>query len=493
MCVCVHCRLAQIPLLTPKMCEPRAEPSLAAVTSHIAKHWPSDFCWSSSFEPSFIALLMYEGYLPTAHGPVEGPVEYILLPKLHQERCIVVFEDLHVPRNVRSNSRDYQLSVDMAFDEVVEKCLAQHGESWLHPPIVDGFKQLFRSGGTQGVKMHSIEVCRQGELVAGELGYSIGKTYCSLSGFTAVAGAGSVQCLGLALLLHERGFDFWDLGMGMQYKAKMGAQDIVRLDFLRRLHASRDLQCCDLSLPAVDASSFLVPRYRIGCYVRISRAHAKHGGKIGTVSGYAGVLYHVQVEDGSGAKCRLVLRLEQLGEVCEDLSTQSVECKRADGSVVLPGLSGLPCLCRRPPGWTRCRRRRPQGSACADKSAGRAAVQTADTSSDVDMQASPSVADAQHRTEAREEALGQAPHACASAQVSTATSNAEKIDEDSEQSDEVWQRRRSHHVRWLAAAQRRRTIRSFLLQVLESREGRQTLSKRGGRTLAKLRAISSSR
>ncbi len=66
----------------------------------IAAHWNNDFCWAASFEPSFIASMMYEGYLPTAHGPVESvrgqAEEYIVLPKLHEQRCLIMFEKLKV-------------------------------------------------------------------------------------------------------------------------------------------------------------------------------------------------------------------------------------------------------------------------------------------------------------------------------------------------------------------------------------------------------------
>ena len=285
------------------MCEPRAEPSLAVVTAHIAQHWPSDFCWSSCFEPTFLAALMYEGFLPTAYGPVGGPTEYILLPKLHVDRCIVQFCDLHVKRSARSNSHHYRLSVDTAFDDVVQKCLKQHGESWLHPPIVDGFRRLFRSGGAGQVKMHSIEVTRDGQLVAGELGYSVGKTYCSLSGFTDLlfaSGSGSVQCLSLALMLHERGFDFWDLGMSMDYKMKMGARNITRADFLRMLRASRDLPCCDFSQPGIKAACLLVPRFKIGSYVRVRSACPVHGNKVGIIVAFKGAHFSVLLENSAG-------------------------------------------------------------------------------------------------------------------------------------------------------------------------------------------------
>ena len=466
-------------MLTPKMCEARAEPSLAAVTANIAQHWPSDFCWSSCFEPTFLAALMYEGYLPTAHGPVVGPVEYILLPKLHQERCIMLFEDLHVTRSARSSSRAYQLSVDTAFDEVVEKCLAQHGESWLHPPIVDGFKRLFRCGGSGQVKMHSIEVKRGGKLVAGELGYSVGKTYCSLSGFTTVSGSGSVQCLGLALLLHQRGFDFWDLGMGMEYKLKMGAREIDRSDFLRKLRASRDLPCNDLSLPGVDASQMLVPRFQIGCYVRVCHSHAAYGGKVGIVCGHKGAHFQVRIDH---TRESVALPREQVQDVYEsDDAELHSEQQLEDGSVVLKGLERLPQLVWRPPDFSRSRRNHKKKVASVHRmyiAEDGGASDTRDSAVGLAPASScaqgPSTCneDAESREKSGRLELrggGQDVGADAGGQIERDSTMASRSKgsgsggDDAERCQE-WSVKRCHHVGWHAAARHRRQMRELLLK-----------------------------
>lgn len=431
---------------------------------------------------------MYEGYLPTAYGPVEGPVDYILLPKLHQERCIVNFEDLHVTRSARTNSRNYQLSVDTAFDKVVEKCLEQHGESWLHPPIVDGFKRLFRSGGVGQVKMHSIEVTREGQLVAGELGYSVGKTYCSLSGFTAVGGSGSVQCLGLALLLHERGFDFWDLGMGMEYKVKMGAREISRVDFLRILRASRDLPGNDLSLSGLNANRLLVPRFRIGAYVRVRSTCAAHCGKVATVASYKGAHIQVRVQLPVGANESFALPADQLEDVAEaGEKLQHGEQALEDGTVVVRGLAGLPLLFRRAPGWTRCRRQRKKGG---ESAADKTIVEAAGVDMKVD---SPEPASNAHQLSERlRGGCAEGKHTVRKGRNEAgATSRSHTTVGGGEGEEVICGRRLHHHVEWHTAALRRRQMRLFLLSVLGKRDEQNALSKRGARMLKKLRANAS--
>ena len=73
-------------------------------------------------------------------------------------------------------------------------------------------------------------------LVAGELGYAVGKVYTSLTGFYSNGGEGSVQLCALGRMLSQCGFAMWDLGMGgsgMKYKTELGAHMLKREDFLK--------------------------------------------------------------------------------------------------------------------------------------------------------------------------------------------------------------------------------------------------------------------
>ncbi|RHY01921.1 hypothetical protein DYB36_001033 [Aphanomyces astaci] len=203
-------------------------------------HAQDDFWISSCFDPIFIAHIMHNGFLPIA---TESQGVVYLLPKLHEQRCVIDPRDLHVPKQIRKKANAYRLTVNQAFDQVVQGCHDQHGVAWLYPPVVSSFRQLVDGVSVNGtdVKLYSIELWKGTTLVAGELGYCNGAMFTSLTGFYATGskGAGTMQLYALGALLHASGFQLWDLGMSIDYKLKLGAKDIPRDEFVKHVHTLR--------------------------------------------------------------------------------------------------------------------------------------------------------------------------------------------------------------------------------------------------------------
>jgi arginyl-tRNA---protein transferase len=198
-----------------------------------------EFCCCDSFDPYLISKLCYEGYLPMATMVCGRPV---LLGKLHHQRCILYFDDLHIFKKVRKRAGNLEISVDRAFDKCIEYIKQQHDECWLYPPLVKAFKILHETM-SENVGFHSIEVWEGTELVAGEIGYTVGSYYTSLSAFYRKNSAGSVQLCAAAKLLEKSGFSFWNLGMEMDYKFKLGAQSISKNVFLATHEVTRNQKC----------------------------------------------------------------------------------------------------------------------------------------------------------------------------------------------------------------------------------------------------------
>ncbi|KAF4141637.1 Leucyl/phenylalanyl-tRNA protein transferase [Phytophthora infestans] len=228
---------------------------------HFVFHSQDDFYVSLHFDPLLLSHLMYEGFLPIAS---EFQDKCFLLPKLHRQRCVLLIKanaPEHVPKIVRKRAKKFKFVLNRDFNGVVEGCHEKHGIPWLYPPIVESFKTLFQAG-NDGVELYpgckvrffTVELydTTTDTLVAGELGYTVGSVYTSLTGFSRANGAGTVQLHALSKFLYLAGFKMWDLGMSMDYKMGLGAKDLDRDDFLDELYKWRLCQA-EMNLDEGDA------------------------------------------------------------------------------------------------------------------------------------------------------------------------------------------------------------------------------------------------
>ena len=142
----------------------------------VEKKMENEFCWAVCWDSDFIQKLCREGFLPIA-SPIRGPGGKVLLPKLHTARCVMDdLSQLRVSKSARKHARKISFSVDTAFKQVLDKCVEQHGINWIGL-LASEFEHMFQHPG-HGVVMHSIEAWNSdGELVAGEIGWSCGSTY----------------------------------------------------------------------------------------------------------------------------------------------------------------------------------------------------------------------------------------------------------------------------------------------------------------------------
>jgi Leu/Phe-tRNA-protein transferase len=214
--------------------------------------YENEFCIADDFSLDFIARLMAAGFLVMSlrlngHGRDHDPPVYILTPKLHFERSVIFFDDFHEPRSARRLIPRYELRVDTGteapedfslFDSVLERCATIHGDDWLTLPLRESFRQLHASRNTAintaGAAVHTTAfgLYREGRLVAGEFGVAAGKVYTSYSGYYDEDSAGTVQLILTGRYLRDAGFAFWDLGMPMEYKTRLGAREVEREEFL---------------------------------------------------------------------------------------------------------------------------------------------------------------------------------------------------------------------------------------------------------------------
>jgi len=260
--------------MRPALILPEHDPE-AVVDALVAAGYREEFCLSPSFDPPFVAALARAGFLVmSARLPGDGRA--ILLPKIHVERSILDFSDLHESRSALRLLPRYELRFDADFDAVLDACVETHGDDWLTAELVAVLRGLRAAGdapagdapaaragigradaGRAGaalppgtaraasaaplVRVVSFALHRAGRLVAGEFGTIVGGVYTSYSGFRAESSAGTVQLILTGRFLRDAGFAFWDLGMPLPYKVSLGSRTVDTAAFVERFRKGREL------------------------------------------------------------------------------------------------------------------------------------------------------------------------------------------------------------------------------------------------------------
>ena len=195
-----------------------------------------EYYWSSDFSPEFYIAQAKAGCIAICET-IDG--EELLLPEMQRSYAVLDFEDLHIGRKVAKiiRHRPLELILSTELDVVAQRIDAHHRSNWLTPAYLETLKR------TEGVDQHfkalSVSLFDAGMLVAGEIGYAIGQTYTSLTGFSSrekqYRDYGKVQMVLLGQALERQGFSFWNLGHPyMPYKTVLGAKIYTRAEFLRR-------------------------------------------------------------------------------------------------------------------------------------------------------------------------------------------------------------------------------------------------------------------
>lgn len=146
-------------------------------------------------------------------------------------RGVIPLDGFKIPHGSRKTLRDssWSLTVNGAFEEVVLGC-AERDETWIDETIFRSYLNLHRLG-----HAHSIEVWKEGDLVGGLYGVSIGAAFFGESMFSRTQGASKVALAGLVERLKERGFELLDTQWVTPHLATFGAVEIPQIDYLHQL------------------------------------------------------------------------------------------------------------------------------------------------------------------------------------------------------------------------------------------------------------------
>ncbi len=150
-------------------------------------------------------------------------------------RGILPLDAFHVPRSLRKTVRrgPFEVKADTAFRDVVEACGApvpQRESTWINGRIVDLYTDLFRRGFA-----HSVECWREGRLVGGLYGVSLGGAFFGESMFSRETDASKVALVHLVARLVAGGYELLDTQFVTEHLTRFGAVEIPRREYRARL------------------------------------------------------------------------------------------------------------------------------------------------------------------------------------------------------------------------------------------------------------------
>lgn len=147
-------------------------------------------------------------------------------------RGILPLDALRTSRSLRRSMRRFEVTFDTEFRSVIEWCAAPHRTgAWIDGGIIDAYTELHHLGWA-----HSVEVRNgDGELVGGLYGLHIAGFFAGESMFHRVTDASKVALVALVGRLRTIGVELLDVQWLTPHLASLGAVEIPRTDYLRRL------------------------------------------------------------------------------------------------------------------------------------------------------------------------------------------------------------------------------------------------------------------
>lgn len=205
-----------------------------------------NYYWSDDFSNEFYIKAAQCGFITTS---MYKNNEFFLLPEIQFDYAIMDFENIKIPKKVSKllTEDNYIFTINEKFDEVLNKIKNYHKESWINTEYIKILKNIKNDNNKLiNFKIMSIEVSEKENnlLISGEIGYQIGNTYTSLSGFTTknkkYNNWGKLQLVLLNKFLKENNYAFWNLGHPqLLYKLDLGAKIYTREAFIKRWNSEK--------------------------------------------------------------------------------------------------------------------------------------------------------------------------------------------------------------------------------------------------------------
>jgi leucyl/phenylalanyl-tRNA--protein transferase len=158
-------------------------------------------------------------------------------------RGIFELDGFHVSRSLARVLRQasFEIRLDTAFEAVMEGCAEPargRRSTWITHEFIDAYCELHKQG-----YAHCLECWRNGELVGGIYGVSIGGFFAGESMFHRASNASKVALYHLIEHLRRRGYALFDTQMLTPITEQLGGVNISRDEYLKRLKVAVEKEC----------------------------------------------------------------------------------------------------------------------------------------------------------------------------------------------------------------------------------------------------------
>ncbi|MEK9754071.1 MAG: leucyl/phenylalanyl-tRNA--protein transferase [Rhodospirillaceae bacterium] len=178
--------------------------------------------------PELMLRAYAAGIFPMAESKTAEKV-YWVDPR---ERGILPLDKFHAPKSLRKTVRQdvFEVRCNSAFAETLAECgrrTANRRDTWINPDIERCVLQLYARGFA-----HSVECWRDGKLVGGLYGISLGAAFFGESMFSRETDASKVALVHLVARLKFGGFRLLDTQFVTDHLARFGVIEIPARDYL---------------------------------------------------------------------------------------------------------------------------------------------------------------------------------------------------------------------------------------------------------------------
>lgn len=172
-----------------------------------------------------------------------------------RRRGVVPLEGFHISRSLARRMRrgGFEIRVNVDFDGVLDGC-ADREETWINQSIRDLYVELFDMG-----MAHCLEVHDDSGLIGGVYGVSLGAAFFGESMFSRRTDASKIALAFLVDRLRAGGFALFDTQFLTDHLASLGAEEISRAEYHRRLELALGRRA-DFSGPPTPSAQDVVQR-----------------------------------------------------------------------------------------------------------------------------------------------------------------------------------------------------------------------------------------